>query len=56
MADPPSKQRRRLPKNIAEKTDREIMTRIFGKRAMKELDQVLQEHNGQEVTDSHNER
>lgn len=37
------KKRRKLPKNIVEKTDREAMTQIFGKRVMKEVDHVLEE-------------
>ena len=45
--------RRKLPKNITEKTDREIMTRIVGKRVMKKLDEVLQEQDGQGVRNSH---
>lgn len=55
MPKSPSKQRR-LPKNITEKPDREVMERIFGKRIMDEVDRVLQEHDGQHVTSSHTER
>ena len=47
---------RKLPRNIVEKDDREIMTRIFGKRAMKEIDRTLQEHDGDDVTNDHTER
>ena len=32
-----------MPKNITEKTDREIMTTLFGKSVMKEVDLVLAE-------------
>ena len=53
MASSPPKKRRKLPKNITEKTDREIMTRVVGKRVMKKLDEALQEHDGQDVTNSH---
>ena len=40
MAQTPKK--RKLPRNIGEKTDREIMVRLFGKRAMAELDKVAE--------------
>ena len=46
MAHPPGRKktrRRRLPRNIAQKTDREIMTRIFGKRVMAELDKLTED-------------
>ena len=44
MSQAPRKKRRRaVPKNITEKTDREIMTTLFGKRVMKEVDLVLEE-------------
>ena len=39
------KQRRRsVSRNIARKTDREIMETIFPKRVMNEVDQVLADH------------
>ena len=44
MSNPKKKKRRKLPKNIVEKPDREVMTRIFGKRIIKKVDQVLDEH------------
>ena len=50
-----SPKRRRLPKNIAEKPDREVMERIFGKQAMRKVDQALQEYDGQDVTRPRNE-
>ena len=53
MEKSPSKRRRRLPKNITTKPDREIMTRIFGKRAMKELHEKLEEHDSEKVENSH---
>jgi len=56
MAKSPPERVRRLPRNITEKTDREVMTRIFGKRAVGQLDKVLQEHDGQDVTKDHTER
>ena len=55
MAKSPFKQGRRLPRNITEKTDREVMTRLFGKRVMTAVDRVLEEHDGQDVTSVHNE-
>ena len=36
----PKNKTRKLPRNIGEKTDREIIVRLFGKRAMAELDKV----------------
>ena len=56
MSNDTKSPRRKLPRNIVEKTDREIMARIFGKRVMKKIDKALQEHDGQDVADSHNER
>ncbi len=38
----PKKKKRKLPRNIGEKNDREIMVRLFGKRAMAELDKVVE--------------
>lgn len=37
------KRKRTLPHNIAEKTDAEIMERIFGKRAKRELDKIAKD-------------
>ena len=37
------KRRRKVPRNIAEKTDREIMETVFGKRVMKATDRGLAE-------------
>ncbi len=53
MAKKPPKKKPLLPKDIATRTDREIMTRIFGKRVMNEVDRVLQEKGGGSVNDSH---
>ncbi len=55
MAKSPPK-RRLLPKDITEKPDREVMERIFGKRAMRKVDETLQDYDGQDVTIPHNER
>ena len=40
MAQNPKKKKRRLPKNVSELPDREVMERIFGKRVVKELDKL----------------
>ena len=46
MAQTPKKKRRRtVPANLAEKSDREIMERLFGKRVLKEVDTVLETRN-----------
>ena len=39
-----AKRQRLVPRNIARKTDREIMETIFPKRVMNEVDQVLADH------------
>ena len=39
------KRRRKVPRNIVEKTDREIMETVFGKRVMHKVDAVLTERN-----------
>jgi len=38
------KRKRTVPRNIGEKTGREIMETVFGKRAMKEVDRAMAEH------------
>lgn len=38
--------RRKVPRNIGDKTDREIMESVLGKRVLKEADRVLAEYNG----------
>lgn len=40
-----SKRRRKVPRNIVEKTDREIMEAVFGKRVMHKVDAVLADKN-----------
>ena len=42
MAQKPKK-KRKLPKDIAERPDHEIMEKVFGKRAMKKIDEFLEE-------------
>ncbi len=37
------KKKRKLPKDIAERADREIMERLFGKRVMKKVDALVAE-------------
>jgi len=39
-----SVRRRKVPRNIGEKTDREIMESVLGKRVLKEADRVLAEY------------
>ena len=39
----PRKRKRLLPKDIAQRPDREIMTRIFGKRIMRAVDKLVKE-------------
>ena len=41
-----AKRRRLVPRSIAEKTDREIMEAVLGKRVLKEADRFLAEHDG----------
>ena len=53
MTKNPPKKKNLLPRDIAKRPDREIMTRIFGKRVMNEVDRVLQEKGGGSVSDSH---
>ena len=45
--EPRPKRRRKIPRNIVEKTDREIMETVFGKRVLKKVDEVLSEQNEQ---------
>ena len=40
------KRRRKVSRNIARKTDREIMEACFPKRVMNEVDRVLADHRG----------
>lgn len=42
MANPPEK--RRLPKDITERSDHDIMEHVFGKRVMKIVDKEVKEH------------
>ena len=39
------KEKRLIPKNLAERSDHEIMEIALGKRAMKHVDRWLDEHN-----------
>ncbi|WP_420462036.1 hypothetical protein [Candidatus Palauibacter sp.] len=41
------KRRRTVPANIAQKTDREIMETVFGKRVLGKVDEVLNKQNEQ---------
>ena len=40
------KKKRKLPKNIAERPDHEVMERVVGKRAMREIDALVTECSG----------
>ena len=42
MAQKPKKKKRKLPKDILERPDHEVMEKIFGKRVMKEVDRIVQ--------------
>jgi hypothetical protein len=37
------KKKRKLPKDIAERPDREIMEKVLGKRVMKKVDELVSE-------------
>ena len=41
MAQKPPMAREKLPKEVVEMDDRQIMERLFGKRAMEEADKVV---------------
>ena len=41
-----TKKKRKLPKNIAERPDHEVMERVVGKRAMREIDALVAECSG----------
>ena len=43
----PDKKKRKLPKNITERSDHEVMERVFGKRAMREIDALVIEVSGE---------
>jgi hypothetical protein len=55
MATPRKRQRRRrkVPRNIVEKPDREIVERVLGKRVLKELDRVVSEELGEAEIGGH---
>lgn len=40
MNQTPEKKKRKLPKDITERTDREVMDKLFGKKVLKELDKL----------------
>ena len=42
MAQKPKK-KRKLPRDITERPDREVMEKLFGKRVMKEVDKLTRE-------------
>ena len=43
----PEKKKRKLPKNIAERPDHEVMERVVGKRAMREIDALVSKVSGE---------
>jgi hypothetical protein len=43
MANQKEKKKRKLPKDITKKPDREVMEKLFGKRVVKELDKLTSE-------------
>lgn len=54
MATPRKRKRRRkVPRNIAEKPDREIVERVLGKRVLKELDRVVSDELGEAEIGDH---
>jgi len=55
MSTQPKKRARKVPATIREKTDRDIMETLFGKRVMKRVDTELAEYEGR-GKDSMNER
>ena len=42
MSHPP-KRKRRLPRNITERSDTEVIERIFGKRTKREMERIAKE-------------
>ena len=43
-----TKKKRLLPKNITERPDHEVMERVVGKRAMREIDALVNDVSGRE--------
>ena len=43
MAQKPKKKKVKLPKDLTERTDHEVMEWLFGKRVMKKLDELVAE-------------
>ena len=41
MSQAPKKKKKLLPKNIAEKSDSEVAEKLFGKKAKRELDRLI---------------
>ena len=50
MTQKPSKKKRKLPKDIAERPDHEIMEKLFGKRVMKKVDELVTERSKDKET------
>ena len=47
MTHTPKKKKRKLPKNIVERDDHDVMERVFGQRAMREIDALVRECSGE---------
>ena len=43
----PDKKKRKLPKNIADRSDHDVMERVVGKRAMREIDALVSKVSGE---------
>lgn len=42
MTQTPKQKKRKLPKDIAQRPDREVMEKVFGKKVVKELDKLTE--------------
>jgi hypothetical protein len=51
MAQKPKKEKPKLPNDIAEKSDREVMETLFGTRVMKEVDKIVRERSDKPKTE-----
>ena len=47
MSKSSPKKERKLPKNIVERDDHDVMERVFGKRAMREIDALVSDVSGE---------
>jgi len=51
--DQTPKKKRKLPKDISERSDHEVMQRLFGRRVVKELDRLTEREPKPVVPQSH---